>query len=916
LVAAAQCAPRLTVMSGLGGATADRDARERVTATIPCPVLVGRAAELDALTAAFERARAGRGEVVYVTGEAGIGKSRLVHEIAAVAEGAGALVLRGRAVPGSGAAAFRPLTEALAPVAGPLEPSADLAPWLPALATIVPAASPPAHHADVTAPIRGEAVVRLLASVCDPAGALVVLEDLHWADPETIAVVEHLTDNLGRAPALCVVTVRDGEGGAAGDLVRRVAATRTALVLHLGRLNDAQVGAMVYSCAGASDPGALARIVSVADGVPFLIEELLVSPGLPASFAATVESRLSALSDTERRVLVTAAALGRHFDWRVLPAASGVPHDDVVDALDRGVAAQLLSVHGDGFRFRHALTAEAVFQSVAPPRREAFASAALAALDDAASDVTADLAERAGQPERAGRLHLALGEEALERGALHTAVVALERATALLAEGSERDTARERLVEALSLAGRADDAAAVGRDLVARLPAPRAAGVHLRLAGVAIATSRWAAARAHLEAARGLVGPGAQTAELTVREAELAYETGDTARAETAAHEALTVAAPAGLAAIECEALQILGRCARRASLEQAERWFRRALDVAEAHDLALWRLRALHEIGTIRLLDRSDVSALVEAQELAEAIGAMATMAILDIEIAAGCNSANDLPASIDHGLRAVQRGSELGMDVVVAYGWLHVATGARLTGDAERADDAAAAARAAAPGNRDVDGLLVGGEMLAALVGGDVGRALAMAERFTDLLRGSTTAPPAHHRAAWPLLLAVAGRGDEAEAAVAELEAAGIGVNRGARAWLLHTRAVLAGRADPQRAHDLAVAADADLIGLPLWRELGRRLVADAAGAAGWDVPADWRSAAPARTMRGPWTAFGVTPREADVLALVVEGLSNREIADRLYLSVRPVEKHVAALLRKTATRTRTQLARVATT
>jgi predicted ATPase len=317
-------------MSGSGGAT------------IPCPVLVGRAAEMDALVAAFERARAGRGEVVYLTGEAGIGKSRLAHELVVVAEDAGARVLRGRAVPGSGAAAFRPLTEALAPLVVSAEPTGELAPWLHALAAIVPTVSVRTRVADVTAPVRGEAVIRLLASACAPSGALVVLEDLHWADPETVAVVEHLTDNLGRAPVLCVVTVRDDERGAARELVRRVAAARSALVLPLGRLNDAQVGAMVYSCAGGSDPGAIARIVSVAEGVPFLIEEMLVSPGLPASFAATVESRLAALSETDRRVLVTAAAFGREFDWRLLAAASGVPHDDVVDALDRGVDAQLL----------------------------------------------------------------------------------------------------------------------------------------------------------------------------------------------------------------------------------------------------------------------------------------------------------------------------------------------------------------------------------------------------------------------------------------------------------------------------------------------------------------------------------------------------------------------------------------------
>jgi DNA-binding CsgD family transcriptional regulator len=237
-------------------------------------------------------------------------------------------------------------------------------------------------------------------------------------------------------------------------------------------------------------------------------------------------------------------------------------------------------------------------------------------------------------------------------------------------------------------------------------------------------------------------------------------------------------------------------------------------------------------------------------------------------------------------------------------------------MMGDHERGDQAAAAALAAAPGNRDVEGLLVGGAMLAALLAGDIAHSFSLAERFTELLRGSTTAPPAHHRAAWPLLLAVTGRRDDAEAALVELDAAGIGVNRGARAWLLLTRAVLAGRTDPERAQDLAIAADAELVALPMWRELGRRLVADAAAADGWGVPVEWRGPPVASSLPAGWAALGVTRREADVLALVVEGLSNREIAERLFLSVRTVEKHVESLLRKTATRTRTQLARVATT
>src|SRR5690606_4754078 len=132
-------------------------------------------------------------------------------------------------------------------------------------------------------------------------------------------------------------------------------------------------------------------------------------------------------------------------------------------------------------------------------------------------------------------------------------------------------------------------------------------------------------------------------------------------------------------------------------------------------------------------------------------------------------------------------------------------------------------------------------------------------------------------------------------------------------------------------------AVEADADLVGVPLWRCIVRRLAAQAATADGWVVPDAWLTEAerwagahgyPAlaaacaalagrrpATVPAAWARLGVTAREADVLALVIEGRANREIAEQLHLSVRTVEKHVEALLRKTQSSSRTQLARVAT-
>jgi predicted ATPase len=388
---------------------------------VPCPLLVGRAAEVEILAAELAAAR-GRGRVVFMVGEAGIGKSRLVYELAVRAERQGVRIFRGRAVPGSAGSAFRPLAEALAPAVADVDVSGgELAPWVPALSGIVPALA--ATPVEMASPVRGEAVVRLLRSVCAPGAGLLVLEDLHWADPETVAVVEHLSDHLDRAPVLCIVTVRPEEQGAAQDLVRRVGARRSAPVVELARLNDAQVAAMVHGCTGGTGGPTVERVVSLAEGVPFLVEEMLVSPGLPASFAETVRARLQGLPEDDRRVLVTAAACGRHFDWHLLGPATGLAQERVVDALDRGVAAQLLAVDGEGFRFRHALTAEAVFASVIPPRRQAFAAAALAALDAGHAELPAGLreaaavlAERAGQRGRAGRLHLAAGEDALRRG--------------------------------------------------------------------------------------------------------------------------------------------------------------------------------------------------------------------------------------------------------------------------------------------------------------------------------------------------------------------------------------------------------------------------------------------------------------------------------------------------------------------
>jgi predicted ATPase len=462
-------------------------------ADVLCPVLVGRAAELDALRSALAAVADGSGGVVFVSGEPGVGKSRLVREISAQARARGVAVVAGRAVAGGLNTPYRPLTEALLQALRdrPFPDSAGLLPWLPALGAIVPipargstgAGSTGADgagadgagvagvrgHGDESPVVRGEAVLRLLRALTDREPLVLVLEDLHWADPETLGVVEYLSDNLRDEAVLCVATTRTEPPCAAAELASQLPGRGRGVLLPLRRLDDDQVGDMVRACVPGAGEDVISRVQLVADGVPFLVEEVLAAPGVPRSLREAVRTRLASLGADARLVLQAGAVFGRYFDWRLLPAATGLPSDVVADALERGVGCLLLTFDGDTFRFRHALTREAVLDNLMPHVRSAAAAGALAALESAHPglpapwrDVAASLAEQSGDRARAGELLRAAGEQALDRGALVTAADTLRRAVELMDGGDGRARAAVPLIEALALAGRVDEAIVPG----------------------------------------------------------------------------------------------------------------------------------------------------------------------------------------------------------------------------------------------------------------------------------------------------------------------------------------------------------------------------------------------------------------------------------------------------------------------
>jgi DNA-binding CsgD family transcriptional regulator/tetratricopeptide (TPR) repeat protein len=973
-----------------------------------CPVLIGRAAELETLTSALEEAAHGHGGAVFITGDAGIGKSRLARDLSALASSQGFRVLTGRATQSTVLVPYRPVTEALMGAAreGIVPDSAGIGDYRAALASLVPEWSrSDDKSAEISPVILGEALLRILTMPCS-RGGLLVLEDLHWADPETLAVVEYLADNVAESGVLCVLTLRDSEPSGCADLLHSAVGRRVASRIDLPRLTPGAVGQMAAACLALREvPTDVGRLLADCDGLPFAVEEILaaavssgelvrrsggwhvnsdISTGVPESIVGSVRRRLAALGPVVAGVIVSAAILGRQFDWTLLPKVAGVTEPEVLDALQRAREVQLIepvSAETCIFRFRHSLTRDAIVSNLLPPDHASRSAAAAAAIEQAHPglpgtwcELAAELHATAGQPEAAARLLLTAGRRALLPGAVGSATAALAGARKVLEHSlvpqPDLDVEiDEVLVEALALAGDYEHLVPVAEGLLARLEMAggdprRQALILLRVASTR-PEDNLSAAAAKLAAAEAIAERLHETelaSQVDAVGARCALAAGELDRAEGRALRALAAAESAGLSGWASEvalvALEVIGRRERMRDQRAARAAFERVYQIADDAERGVWRIRALHELGTIDMLDHGSADRLVEVRELAQQAGIMSTATTIELQLANLWSLGTDLERAMTAARQCERNAAQLGVPRVEA---MAICLQANILGtrtEYQEAEQAAQRAERVLPGDPELLFTIWGlARVIAALFRDDVPRAVKAsltgmdyasqvgtsplrARSFYSPLQAPVLAP----RRAWGLyvLLQAISDGDAREA-IEAARAAGVALswNQG---YVAYAEAMLAGR-DGDRSLATALAGEGSAHLAPFaswWNHLARRLVAPAALRDGWGQPVAWMREAAAdfevtshdalasacrgvlrragervpRSGRGSaqvpaqMRRLGITSREMDVFLLLARGHSNSEIAARLYISPKTVETHIASLATKTGKTGRREL------
>ena len=449
----------------------------------PSRKLVGRARETLAIARALSDAESGRGRLVLLAGEPGIGKTSLADAATTVAEERGFSVLWGRCWESGGAPAYWPWLGVLSSMALALDDLAlakALGDGAPVLAEILPewrsrlpppstGASPPAEEARFRV-FRGIVALAREASRLAAHGIAVVLDDLHAADRSSLLLLHFLARELRGLKMLVIATYRDVEArmdAETSELIARIG--REGTVLSLGRLASQECADLVQAHVGGVAERVSARILERAQGNPLFLEEMLrlyseqgpesIDAGVvPHGVRDVIGQRLMRVSAETRALLELGAVAGDEIEPALLAAAAGSDPEGVAGALGEAARAGVLLDLGERRRFAHALFREVLYRDLSPERRRELHSRVATALEGSVGSRDAlrhdeiayhALAGSPGLLERGVAHALAAARRAQELLAYDDAVETLERALAAFGKQGELGALRARVLVAL-----------------------------------------------------------------------------------------------------------------------------------------------------------------------------------------------------------------------------------------------------------------------------------------------------------------------------------------------------------------------------------------------------------------------------------------------------------------------------------
>lgn len=924
--------------------------------------LVGRDSELATLATLATEMAGGCGGSALVGGEPGIGKSALVRAAIAEAADLGCQVMWGAGDELGQAMPLLPLLDALRV----REPSAEVR-----RSTIVgllrgePAAD---RGVDVSA-VLAEQLLALVTEECAGRPTILVIDDLHWADQATITLWGRLARLAPRIPLLLVGTMRPVPQR--DDLLALRRTVPDTVLLELSGLGEAAVAELVAALAGGKPDDKVLRLAEGAAGNPLYLTELLAalargrcltltdtgavemtSGTAPASLSAAITDRLGFVSGPVREVVRGAALIGVDFAVSDLAAVLGRGVADLVTPLDNARAAGILTASGTGLRFRHPLIRAALYEEMPGPLRAAWhrdAGRALAAAGAPAERVARQLLWAVDCPEDpvddwmlswlAGASGVLVGRAPL------VAVDLLRRAVASRADHPQHNLLEGQLADALYRVGNVPEAEKVARRALAHTDDPDlVVDLYWTIAQSSMRDGRSAEAIAMLN--RALSGPaisGRHRARLLALAARMHCNIGEAEKAGQVARAALEAASREGDNCSMAWALHVLTIVtAVQGKTIEALPLLEQALAVSEA-DPALTDLRILLQVNQAMMLgnlDRYDeaFAAARQAQQLADRAGtvirlgqAHGSLAQLYYETGHWDQALAEARAVQDELKEPACACCDLGIAAVICFhrgeisaarGYLQAAgphagqIGNRIVAslalarslDSEQANalpEALAQLTAGLANDAEeleqIEDLLPDAVRLAIEIG-DRDTAIALTTQVESLAAESEIP----RRQANALLC----RGWVDQDAAQLLRAA----DRYAAAsrTLLSAQAMEAAAGSFVSAEDRSRARGAFTQALELYGSLGA--VTDVAR-----LQAKFRAygirrgpQAKHRHAQSGWDSL--TPTETKIAALVESGLSNPDIAAKLFLSRRTVATHVSHILKKLNVQSRTDIAREA--